>query len=51
MLKTIIKYIGQLKTAEQRLIVMLLLGAVIVLFGLLIKTQKSSSDADKMKNH
>lgn len=42
MYQTILKYIGQLKTAEQRLIVMLLLSAVIVLFSLRLSDITSS---------
>jgi len=49
MLKPILKYIGQLKTAEQRLIVLLLLNAVIVLSGLLVKQINSDSKSDKNK--
>src|SRR5665647_1397288 len=49
MLKTILKYIGQLKTAEQRLIVLLLLCAVMVLFSLLIRQINSDSRGDKNK--
>jgi len=47
MLKPILKYIGQLKTAEQRLLVILLLSAVIVLFSLLLSANRSAASEDK----
>lgn len=49
MYKTILKYIGQLKTAEQRLIVLLLLSAVIVLFSLRVSDINSSKNEDKQE--
>lgn len=49
MLKTILKYIGQLRTAEQRLLVILLLSAVIILFKLLVTSVNNDSRQDKQK--
>ena len=49
MYQSILKYIGQLKTAEQRLIVLLLLSAVVVLFGLRVRDTGTTRMEDKQE--
>lgn len=49
MLKLILKSIGQFKTPEQKVIVMLLLFSTIVLFKMFVRSQADTSKADKVK--
>lgn len=49
MIKAILKYIGQLKTAEERLIVAMLFWALVYIFSLWLTDSRSSKTEDKQK--
>ena len=49
MYKTILKYIGQLRTAEQRLLVTVLLAGLIIIFSLWLSDIKSSKSDYKLE--
>lgn len=49
MLKAISKYISQLKTAEERLIVSMLLIALVYIFSLWLSDSRSGKTEDKQK--